>query len=370
MATHPCFMNAPKKGYVSTQTIQTTLSGSKTLESAQSTKETKKTTLRETHPFIISVSRATDIPAWYMDWFLKRWKIGYILWHSPYNPHFIQKVWFDKVQAAIFWTKDPQAVHRYLSEIDACSFLYYVQVTLNDYEGTLLEPGVPNLQVRIAGFQALSQALGSHRVVWRFDPLLLSDTITLPVLLSRVENLCAILAPYTEKLIVSFVQIHRYKGVTSLLSKNNLTGVREFTRPEKQTFLAFLLELEAKYNLKIHICGEEQDSWIYSQARHGDCIDRGLLIQLALEQKDQKKDENREFVHFLKTAPKDPGQRKACSCIHAKDIGQYSSCLHLCRYCYANGNDATVKARYQAHITARNAGVDLPCLIPQQLHQE
>jgi DNA repair photolyase len=362
-------MNAAKNGFLKTHTIQTTLSGSSRPENAESAKKANKTILRETHPFIISVSRATDIPAWYMDWFLKRWKIGYILWHSPYNPHFIQKVWFDKVQAVIFWTKDPQAVHRYLSEIDACSFLYYVQVTLNDYEGTLLEPGIPTLQARIAGFQALSQALGSHRVVWRFDPLLLSDTIDLSMLLSRVERLCATLAPYTEKLIVSFVQIHRYKGVNSLLSKNNLTGVREFTSHEKQTFLVFFLELERKYNLKIHICGEEQAPSVYSQARRGDCIDRGLHMELA-SRKNQEKDENKGFIHFLKTAPKDPGQRKACSCIHAKDIGQYSSCLHLCRYCYANGNDATVKARYQAHITAQNAGIDLPCLILQQLHQE
>ena len=36
-------------------------------------------------PIIISVSRATDIPAFYSEWFIDRLKNGYIKWKNPFN---------------------------------------------------------------------------------------------------------------------------------------------------------------------------------------------------------------------------------------------------------------------------------------------
>ena len=314
---------------------------------------------REVHPYIISVSRATDIPAFYMDWFFDRWKHGYILWRSPYNQTFTQKVWFDNVHAVIFWTKDPQALYQYIQKLNTCPFLYYVQITLNDYEPEL-EPGVPPLHDRVNAFQNISQNLGTHRVIWRYDPLLLSDTISLSTLCSRIEKLCKNLAGYTEKLIVSFIQIAKYKGVRRLLSTSSHNGIREFTLDEKIHFLAFLSKIEEKYQIKTHLCCEEQDSIVYAHTRPGDCVDRKLLLRLAQENNEK----NSEFISFLEMAKKDPGQRKKCSCIHAKDIGQYSSCLHFCRYCYANGSDIIVKSRYKAHNYAKSINQDLPFLIP------
>ena len=344
MATPPCYTNDK---YMA----QTTL--------FDIPEKTKSSNIREVYPSIISVSRATDIPSFYMDWFFERWKQGYVLWHSPYNQAFTQKVWFDNVHAAVFWTKDPQALYQCIQKLNTCSFLYYVQITLNDYEPEL-EPGVPPLHDRISAFQKLSQELGPHRVIWRYDPLLLSDTISLSSLYSRIEHLCGNLSAYTEKLIVSFIQIKRYKGVRRLLATSAHSGVREFTPDEKLHFIRFLREIEEKYQIKSHICCEEQDPFVYSHTRPGDCVDRTLLLQLARE----KHEKYSEFISFLQDAKKDPGQRKKCSCIHAKDIGQYSSCLHFCRYCYANGNDAIVKARHQAHKNARSTKQDLPSLIP------
>ena len=333
-----------------------------TLFDTSSSVHEKMQKMREVHPFIISVSRATDIPAFYMDWFFERWKEGYVLWQSPYNASFIQKIWFDNVHASVFWTKDPQALYQQIPKLNQCSFLYYVQITLNDYESEL-EPGIPSLHDRITGFHKLSQSLGSHRIIWRYDPLLLSDTISLSILCSRVEQLAYTLSGYTEKLILSFIQIKRYKGVHAHLNTSKHHGVREFTLHEKQQFITFLAEIEKKYQIKAHICCEEEDSSVYSHVSQGNCIDRDLLIRLALE----RNTTNSDFLSFLDHAKKDPGQRKKCSCIHAKDIGQYSSCLHLCRYCYANGNDTTVKARYEAHKNARDQGQDLPCLIPHHI---
>ena len=321
----------------------------------------KSSKIHEVHPFILSASRATDLPAFYMDWFFERWKKGYVLWNSPYNSTFTQKVWFDKVQAVVFWTKDPWALYQHIPKLNQCPFLYYVQITLNDYEREL-EPCVPALHKRIIGFQKLSQKLGAHRVIWRYDPLLLSDTISLLTLCSRVERLADSLSTYTEKLIISFIQIEKYRGVQALLASSLHKGVREFTTDEKYQFILFLKEIEKKYQIKTHICCEEKEPFVYSYVNPGNCIDRVLLLRLLTERNEEKN----EFRTFLHHAKKDPGQRKKCSCIHAKDIGQYSSCLHFCKYCYANASDAIVLARYQAHKNAREKDKDLPSLIPKE----
>jgi DNA repair photolyase len=317
--------------------------------------------MHEVHPFIISASRATDIPSFYMDWFFERYKEGYVLWNSPYNTAFIQKVWFDKVHAVIFWTKDPWALYRQIPKLNQCPFLFYVQITLNDYERDI-EPAVPLLCERILGFQKLSQSLGAHRVIWRYDPLFLSDTISLFTLCSRVERLVDTLSRYTEKLIISFIQIEKYKRVQAFLSSSLHNGVREFTSDEKYQFIVFLKEIEKKYQIKIHICCEEKDPFVYSYFSPGNCIDPDLLLRLVVE----RSGEDNEFRTYLHHARKDPGQRKRCSCIHAKDIGQYSSCLHFCRYCYANASEPAVRARYQAHKDARDQRKDLPSLIPKE----
>ena len=33
---------------------------------------------------------------------------------------------------------------------------------------------------------------------------------------------------------------------------------------------------------------------------------------------------------------KDKGQRVLCGCATSLDIGKYDTCLHFCKYCYAN----------------------------------
>jgi len=137
-------------------------------------------------PIIISASRSTDIPAFYAEWFIDRLKAGYCVWYNPFNqqPMYVA---FNNVRAVVFWSKNPKPLIPYLHELDERGIHYYFQFTLNDYEEEGFEPNVPALENRIATFKELADQIGKERVIWRFDPLIMTDTVGVDELLRKVE---------------------------------------------------------------------------------------------------------------------------------------------------------------------------------------
>lgn len=163
-------------------------------------------------PLIISASRATDIPAFYTDWFFHRLDMGYVRWRNPFSGH-DSYVSFDNTRFIIFWSKNPAPLLPYLSTLKKRGIGCYIQYTLNDYEAEGLEPNVPALAQRIDTFRRLVDALGIGAVVWRFDPLILTDKINIDTLLDKIAHIANVLAGYTEKLVFSFADIESYKSL-------------------------------------------------------------------------------------------------------------------------------------------------------------
>jgi hypothetical protein len=139
-------------------------------------------------PIIISASRSTDIPAFYADWFVNRLKKGYVKWKNPFNgvPLYVS---FDKARLIVFWTKNAKPMIQSLNYLDEKTLNYYFQFTLNDYDAEKLEQNVPIAQKRIETFIELSEKIGKEKVIWRFDPLILTDKIGVNELLRKVENI-------------------------------------------------------------------------------------------------------------------------------------------------------------------------------------
>ncbi len=286
-------------------------------------------------PVIVSASRATDIPAFHAEWFMARLRAGYVLWRNPFNPRQRQYVSFRKARAVIFWSKNPAPLLPHLSEIDALGINYYFQFTLNDYEAEGLEPGVPPLDERVETFRRLAERIGPERVIWRFDPLLLTGQLTADALLARIERLAGALRGCTRKLVISFADIERYRAVRQRLSRR-CAGAREFTPGEMTSFAARLVDLGAEWGVELATCAEEIE---LAGIAHNRCIDGRLLAQCF--------GNDAELMEFLGggalfpggvasgSALKDRGQRKACGCIVSKDIGAYGTCGHGCLYCYA-----------------------------------
>ena len=177
-------------------------------------------------PIIISASRSTDIPAFYVKWFFNRLAKGYCVWYNPFNRRKMY-VSFERCKAIVFWTKNPKPILPYLHELDRRGIHYYFQFTLNDYVSEGFEPNVPSVTQRVETFRELSEMIGKERVIWRFDPLIITPSITPRVLLSRIWKIGNQLKGYTDKLVFSFVDVKAYRKVQNNLIKETNCFTKE-----------------------------------------------------------------------------------------------------------------------------------------------
>ena len=321
-------------------------------------------------PVIISASRSTDIPAFYSKWFFNRLKAGYCVWYNPFNqkPMYVS---FERTKAIVFWTKNPEPILPYLHELDEKGIHYYFQVTLNDYVSEGFEPNVGPIEHRIDVFKRLSEMIGPERIIWRFDPLILTDSLTPRQLLTKIYHVGNQLKGYTNKLVFSFVDVKAYRKVqnnlvkeTPFFNRDNVDSA-EPTGDKREELVEGLAKLRDHWksegwNLTLATCGELIDLDKYGIA-HNRCIDGELMENLFSDDK--------EFVYYLRTGKlpepdlfgnipdlpkerkdlKDKGQRKACGCMISKDIGMYNTCRHFCVYCYANTSKEAVLNNKDRH---------------------
>lgn len=290
---------------------------------------------------VLSASRATDIPAFYADWFMNRIRAGYFRWANPFNAQQVQTVSSSKVRVIVFWTKNPAGLLPHLDELDRRGIHYYFQYTLNDYEEEDYESRVPRLEERIGTFRRLADRLGPERMVWRMDPLMLADRLGVADLLGKAGKLAAALAGSTRKLVFSFADIEAYPAVKRNLARAGIAA-REFTRGEMEAFARGLSEINRRHGLELATCAEEVDLSAFGIG-HNRCVDGERMARLWPE--------DTALMEFLgsRQGVKDKGQRKACGCIVSKDIGRYRTCPHLCVYCYANSSPGEVENNFRAH---------------------
>lgn len=310
-------------------------------------------------PVIVSASRSTDIPAFYGDWFIHRLKIGYSAWTNPFNG-VKSYVSYHNTRLIVFWSKDPK---RLLDKGGLLDYLAhkdincYIQFTLNDYAEEKLECGVPELEERIGTFKALVDKLGFGKVIWRFDPLILTDRIRVDDLLNKVYKIGNMLNGYTEKLVFSYADISSYRKVKANLEQNGIK-YREFQEADMIQFAARLQELNRSWGYTLATCGEKIDIEKYGII-HNKCVDDDLMIKYFSDDDVLMKHLGVEIEEpglfggeikiIKKKNNKDKGQRQFCGCIMSKDIGEYNTCAHLCEYCYANNSKEAALRNLQTH---------------------
>jgi hypothetical protein len=301
-------------------------------------------------PVIVSVSRSTDIPAFYADWFFERLNRGFVSWVNPFNrkPMYVS---FEDTKLVVFWSKNPAPLLPYLDELKKRGIHCYVQYTINDYERDGLEPGVPKIEQRLSVFKELVTKLGKGAVIWRFDPLILTDQINVGTLLDKATMIGDNLKGYTEKMVFSFADIAVYRKVSSNLAKFDIKYI-EFTDVEKNEWAQGLELLNKRWNYSLATCAEDISLEQYG-IKHNKCIDDELMMKLFSNDATLMKFIGAERTLFeglnIKKSHKDKGQRKICGCIVSKDIGEYNTCPHLCTYCYANANEELVLRNWKLH---------------------
>ena len=290
-------------------------------------------------PVIVSASRSTDIPAFYADWFFNRLDEGYLMWRNPFNGK-DSYVSMANMRFVVFWSKNPKPLIPYLPILQEKGIGFYIQFTLNDYDAEQLEPGVPRLAERIDTFKRIVDEQGLGSVVWRFDPLILTDKISEELLLHKISAIAEQLKGYTEKLVFSFADITGYRSV----ARNLRAASIDFREWDTETMLTFARRLaDMRLPFRVATCAEAIDLEEFG-IEHNRCIDPELIARRAPD--------DAELQSFLQRAKSDSGQRKLCGCILSKDIGAYNTCPHLCRYCYANYSPQMVMNNFRKHINS------------------
>lgn len=276
---------------------------------------------------ILSVSRRTDIPAYYADWFYNRMKEGFLYVRNPMNAHQISRVELspEVVDCIVFWTKNPLPMFERLDELGEYS--YYFQFTLTGY-GKDMEPGLPDKrQVLIPAFQKLSEKLGAKRVIWRYDPILINGRYTAEYHLKAFEEIAGRLQGCTEKVVISFLDF--YAKIRDSMTK---LQVQELSEKEMLNLAGQMVMAAGKYGMAVESCGEKIDLESIG-VRHGSCIDKKLI---------------EEIIGCKLNGGKDKNQRPECGCLESVETGLYNTCRNGCRYCYANFSEAAVRANIKA----------------------
>lgn len=273
---------------------------------------------------IISISRRTDIAAFYTPWLMERLRAGEVLVPRAHQPGVLERVDLsaEAVDCLVVISKDPVPLLPHLAELRERGLRLAVQMTITGY-GPRWEPYVPPAAQSVAVFARLSQVLGAEWIDWRYDPILLGDGVTERWHREQFAKLCAALAGLTTRCIVSFVDAYPHLGGV----------VQPLAEGTMRAMAADLAETAGHYGLTLTSCAEAVD--LSAQGiQPGACIDGERLSRL---------------LGWQIPAGKAQGQRKDCRCAESIDIGSYDTCLHGCRYCYATTSTALAKERHRLH---------------------
>jgi len=270
---------------------------------------------------ILSVSRRTDIPNYYAEWFLNRIRDGFVYVRNPMNVHQVSRIAItpEVVDCIVFWTKNPESM---LSKLDKLiSYHYYFQFTLTGY-GKDIECNVPHKKEKmIPIFQELSKKIGMQKVIWRYDPIIFTKKYTPEYHLKAFEQIAVALQGYTEKCVISFVDIYAKN------KKNmELLDLYDIDKSELLAFAKKIAEIAKKEGMVIGSCAENIDLEACG-IEHNCCIDKTLIEKI---------------IGCKLKAEKDRNQRRECGCMESVEIGTYNTCKNGCVYCYANYSEESV----------------------------
>ena len=277
---------------------------------------------------ILSASRRTDIPAFFSEWFMNRIREGFVMARNPMNYNHVSKINLSPqvVDCIVFWSKNPAPLLPCLDELKK-DYPFYFQYTINGYESDL-EPNLPPIDERIRTFLDISAKFGKDSVIWRYDPIILTDQYTPEWHINTFCRLAERLKGYTDTCVFSFVDL--YDKV-----KNNMKqfAVSPFLPKETESISEAFSKAAMVNGMKLNTWSEAVDLARYNIGRSC-CIEKIRIEKLTGCEIKAKKDTN---------------QRPECGCIESVDIGQYNTCLHGCKYCYANYSQSSVKTAVEKH---------------------
>lgn len=272
---------------------------------------------------ILFASGRTDIPAFYSNWFISRVKAGFVDVRNPFNQKLVSRIYFSDVDLIMFCSKNPLPM---INKLDILKVPVLFHVTITPY-GKDVEPNIPDKRLIIDGVKKLSLVLSIDNVVVRYDPIFLSDKYNVDYHIRAFDKLCKNLNGYVNKIIVSFMD--EYKNVRS---NKNILKYRAFTREDYKKIGEAFSKSAHDNGMSVQTCFEDEDLTQYGFVK-GECLSHELAYILTGK----------------KFKSSNVRKEKKCECVQMVDIGDYNSCMHMCKYCYANYDEKAVSSNFERH---------------------
>ena len=280
---------------------------------------------------VISASRRTDIPAFYLEWFMAQINRGYFEVENPFNRKVkIVPASPDSVHTIVFWSKNFGAFITKSAgrRLQKRGFNLFFNFGINS-DDKVLEPNVAPLKERLEQLRHLSDEFGPAAINWRFDPICFFKNAG-----GAIENNIGQFNQIADKA----AQCGISRCITSFMDhypkiKKRVAGTPNFTfiDPPLDSKVDLILDMEKELTsreIQLFTCCEKELVAAlpsYSTVTHSACIPNHLLKDL--------------FGGDI-SLRKDSGQRvkAGCGCRVSVDIGSYRlhPCYHNCLFCYAN----------------------------------
>ena len=272
---------------------------------------------------ILNVSGRTDIVAFYTKWFIKRYQEGYVDVRNPFYPKLVSRIFFKDVDLIVFCTKNPKPIIPFLKYIKQPIIFH---VTITPYKKDI-EPYVPIKKEVINSVKEISKIIPKEYLYIRYDPVFLSNKYNLDYHIKAFDRLCTLLDGYVSKIIISFLD--NYKNVQKNL---RYLQVKNFSNEDYKKLGLNFSSIAKKHHIIVQTCGEKKDLVEYGFIKD-ECLSRSLAYKLT----------GKNFPRWQAR------NNKNCNCANMVDIGSYNSCLHLCKYCYANYDEDSIKRNVLEH---------------------
>lgn len=282
---------------------------------------------------IISASRRTDIPAFYAEWFMNRIHAGYVRWQNPFSgvPYTVS-LRPEDVSAIVFWSKNYSPLLPHLDELHQLGYGMVFHFTITGLP-TVFEPLVPDLDGLLESARQLANRYGPDSLLWRYDPVVITNTMPPEYHMHRFRELAASLEGLTKRCYFSFAIFYN-KVLKNTARLQNKAGIecRQIPMAEQLHIASALADTAAEHGIEIYSCCG--DHLIDGRIMKAHCVDGELLQRL--------------FPDKIGSVPKHP-TRKQCGCYESTDIGAYNTCPHGCVYCYANADKEVAISAHSHH---------------------
>ena len=269
---------------------------------------------------ILNVSGRTDIVAFYTEWFMNRYKDGFLDVRNPFNPKLVSRINFDNVDLIMFCTKNPIPIIPHLKEINK-PILFHITITpyLKD-----IEPNVIDKRRIIDGVKEISKLIGIENIYVRYDPIFISDKYTVDYHIKMFNKMCNLLDGYVKHIIISFMD--EYKNVKD---NRHILRYKYLTEGDYKDIGINFSRIAKSHNMTIQTCFEKRSLEEYG-FNVGECISKKMAYNLTGKKYKSWKARN-------------------CNCAEMVDIGVYNTCKHMCKYCYANYDENNVYKNVKRH---------------------